>query len=355
MFIEKLKFLGVVSSCLCICCFLTSCSSATNLSGGEETQYVEDGKGQSISAANAALGRGLNLGNFLEPPRDANWRVEIQVDHLQLIKDAGFDSIRLPVRWPDYASKKPPFTIEPAFFQQVDDLLDAAEAAKLNVVLNIHHFEGLDNEPEKYREQFKTLWRQIASHYRNRGKFLYFELNNEPHLALNDHWNEILLEGLAAVRQSNPIRPVIIGPPHWNGIWALPQLELPADPNLIVTVHMYNPHEFTHQGASWAEPEIRSIKDMSWGTDEEISKVEREIAEAAKWGLDHQRPIYLGEFGAYEAAPLESRIAWTRCVAQAAEKHKMSWAYWEFAAGFGLFDLSTRQWRPILEALPLAH
>ncbi len=299
-------------------------------------------------AANKRLGRGVNLGNFLEAPRGANWGANIRDEHFAIIKRAGFDSIRLPVRWPDYASQTAPFTIEPAFFERVDHLLDVAEEAKLNVVLNIHHFEGLDRDPDAYTLQLKKLWQQIASRYQSRGEFLYFELNNEPHDKLSEKWNEVLQIGLKAIRETNPSRPVIVGPPHWNGIWALDQLKLPEDPNLIVTVHMYNPHPFTHQGASWASPEIKGLRNKTWGSDEDIAKVKEEIAQAANWGKNHKRPIFLGEFGAYQAAPMTSRIAWTKCVASTAEEHGMSWSYWEFCAGFGLYDADNSQWRSSL-------
>ncbi|HBE67971.1 MAG TPA: endoglucanase [Planctomycetaceae bacterium] len=304
--------------------------------------------------ANQRLGRGVNLGNFLEAPRDANWGADIRAEHFALIRQAGFNSVRLPVRWSDYAAKTSPFTIEQGFFVRVDRLLTAAESQGLNVVLNIHHFEGLDAEPDNFKLMFKSLWEQIASRYQSRGEFLYFELNNEPHANLNEKWNDVLRIGLAAVRESNPTRPVIVGPPHWNGIWALDKLHLPDDPNLIVTVHMYNPHEFTHQGASWASPQVRKLKNLKWGAADEVQKVERELADAAKWGKQHGRPLFLGEFGAYEAAPMESRVKWTKVVAAAAEKQKMTWAYWEFCAGFGVYDTATQKWNaPLMQSLGL--
>ncbi|TWU08420.1 glycoside hydrolase family 5 protein [Stieleria varia] len=299
----------------------------------------------SIFQANQRLGRGVNLGNFLEVPRDQDWGVKIVPDHLATIKQAGFDSIRLPVKWSDYASKVQPYAIEPEFFSRVDRWLDRAEQEKLNVVLNIHHYDQLDTDPDQHVERFRAIWRQIAQRYQSRGPWLYFELDNEPHDKLSSKWNEVLLQGLAAVRESNPTRPVIIGPPNWNGIWALPQLRLPDDPNLIVTVHMYNPHNFTHQGASWSNPEVRSIKDLSWGSKEERAALDKEIQQAADWGKQHSRPIYLGEFGAYSSAPQDSRVRWTRAVVTAAERHQMSWAYWEFGAGFGLYDIQQSQWR----------
>ncbi len=298
--------------------------------------------------ANKRLGRGINLGNFLEVPRDQTWGVEIQTDHLATIKSAGFDSIRLPVKWSDYAGNLAPYTIEESFAKRVDAFLDQAEKVELNVVLNIHHYDGLDTEPDQHVDRFEALWKQIANRYKDRGEFLYFELNNEPHEALNDKWNNVLRVGLAAVRETNPTRPVIIGPPFWNGIWALPKLELPDDKHLIVTVHMYNPHEFTHQGASWSNPEVRAIRDREFGSEEEIAKVKKELQDAADWGKQRNVPIYVGEFGAYSMAPQASRVKWTATVARTCESLGMSWAYWEFGAGFGAYDLENKQWRTAL-------
>lgn len=305
-----------------------------------------------IFAANTRLGRGINLGNFLEVGRHQNWAIPIQVEHLESIKQAGFDSIRLPVKWPDYTDSIAPFKIEEPFAKRIDQFVDKAEQLGLNLVLNIHHFDELDKDPQANIEKFASIWKQLGQRYQKRGSFLYFELNNEPHEKLNDHWNEILKVGLAAVRSTNPQRPVIIGPPFWNGIWALPKLELPKDDFIIVTVHMYNPFEFTHQGAGWAPPEVRQLTDRTFGNAEEIAKVREELNQAATWGRQHNVPIYLGEFGAFSKAPQSSRVLWTETIARASEAHGFSWAYWEFGAGFSVYDLNTRTWRlDLLQAL----
>src|SRR5512147_2311931 len=49
-------------------------------------------------AQNRALGRGMNFGNGLDSPKGNNWGLVIEPYMFQLVKDAGFDSIRLPVR-----------------------------------------------------------------------------------------------------------------------------------------------------------------------------------------------------------------------------------------------------------------
>jgi endoglucanase len=222
------------------------------------------------------------------------------------------------------------------------------------VVLNVHHYDELDKQPDSELPRAVALWKQIASRYKDRGDFLYFELMNEPHEELNKDgkWSEVLPPLLAAVRESNPNRPVIVGPPWWNGIWALPKFKLPDDPNLIVTVHCYNPFEFTHQGASWAQGSEKWLG-MKWtGSEAELKKLRDEFDQADRWAKEHKRPLYLGEFGVYEKADMDSRARWTTAVVAEAEKRGWSWAYWEFAAGFGAFDRTKGEWRePLKQAL----
>src|SRR5688572_31783597 len=76
------------------------------------------------------LRRGVNMGNMLEAPNEGEWGVFIQEEYFDLIKEAGFDFVRLPVRWnahPDetwaYMSGTAFFTIDPAFFARVDEVV----------------------------------------------------------------------------------------------------------------------------------------------------------------------------------------------------------------------------------------
>ncbi|MDX1945651.1 MAG: glycoside hydrolase family 5 protein [Pirellulaceae bacterium] len=309
-----------------------------------------------IFAANKALGRGVNLGNALEAPKEGDWGIKLEESFFPQIKGAGFSHVRLPTKWSAHAGTDAPYTIEQAFFERVDWVLDQAEKHGLAVVLNVHHYDEMDSDPDAHLPRLVALWRQIAARYRDRPASLYFELLNEPHGKLNDEgkWNACIPPVLAAVRESNKTRPVIIGGAWWNGIWAVPKLKLPDDPNLIVTVHCYDPFEFTHQGASWAKGSDKWLGRTWTGSEAELKKLRDTFDIAAKYGHDHKRPIYLGEFGAYEKADLASRVAWTRAMTRAAEARGFSWAYWEFCAGFGVYDRSAAAFRPELLSALLA-
>jgi len=199
--------------------------------------------------------------------------------------------------------------------------------------------------PEYHAERWESIWRQIARRYRNRSESLLFELMNEPNGALTAGlWNDLLKDGLAAVRESNPTRNVVVGPVSWNNTAALDDLDLPDDGQLIVTVHFYEPFAFTHQGAEWVGGSDAWLGTDWTGTDSEKSFVTGILAQASDWGQANGRPVFVGEFGAYSRADLLSRARWTGFVARECERLGMSWAYWEFMSGFGLYDPNNDTW-----------
>jgi endoglucanase len=307
-----------------------------------------------IEEANQRLGRGINLGNALEAPAEGAWGVTLKAEYFRTIKAAGFATVRLPVKWSAHAQREAPYRIDRKFAERVDWAINQALENKLNIIVNVHHYDAMDEDPDRHLERLVSLWEQIATRSQDRPARVYFELLNEPHGKLTEaKWNAMIPRLLREIRKSNPHRPVIVGPAQWNGIWALDKLELPRDDrHLIVTVHSYEPFHFTHQGASWVK-DADKWKGQRWtGSEAEKAPIRKAFAHVAHWAKEHHRPVFLGEFGAFEAADMESRARWTRFMAREAEKHGFSWAYWEFCSGFGAYDPRAQAWRgPLQEAL----
>jgi len=332
---------------------------------------------------NQRLGRGVNLGNALDAPNEGEWGVVLKDEYFDLIKQAGFNSIRLPVRWSAHAMTNAPYTIDADFMQRVDWAVSNALSRNLPVILNIQHYMELYTEPLAHKERFMALWKQLAKHYKNYPDTLLLEIFNEPDDALTpEMWNEWLKEAHAIIRKANPTRTIVIGAPNDSWLTYLKFLKLPKDDhNIIVTVHHYFPHEFTHQGTAWITHEkiVQTIKDMefvhmeipewvttgwtgdssrwlgtTWtGTDKEKKEITDAFDIGAAWGKKHHRPINLGEFGSYKAADMESRARWTKFITDTAVARGMSIHYWEFCAdGFGLYDQQTASFRkPLLDAV----
>jgi len=301
-----------------------------------------------------SLGRGVNLGNALEAPFEGAWGVILREEYFDLIAQVGFNTVRIPIRWSGHAAKFPPYTISKQFFARVDWAIENALRRGLNVIINVHHYDELYRDPERERERFLALWQQIADRYSVYPENLIFELLNEPHAALTPEvWNELLREALRVVRKTNPERWVIIGPGNWNHVRALPTLNLPPeDKKIIVTFHYYEPFPFTHQGAEWVQGSAAWLGTRWTGSPSEKQAIVEDLDFAVRWAVAEGRPLFLGEFGAYRRADMASRVQWTAFVAREAEKRGIPWAYWEFCAGFGIYDPATRKWREdLLRAL----
>ena len=273
--------------------------------------------GADVFAANKRLDRGVNLGNALDAPNEGEWGVTLHAKYFRAIKEAGFDSVRLPVRFSNHAAAAAPYTIDAAFAKRVDWAVDQALANHLAIIVNIHHYDGMDADPDRNLPRLVGLWEQIAARYKDRPASVYFELLNEPHDKLDAaKWNAVIPKLLAAVRKTNPTRPVLVGPSSWNSISALDKLQLPDDPNLILTVHFYDPFQFTHQGAPWVKG-AEKWKGRKWtGTAAEQAAIRKSFDKVADWAKTHKRPVFLGEFGAYQEADMDSRARWTRFVAR---------------------------------------
>jgi endoglucanase len=328
------------------------CLLGTSLHAAEPTKLVPLPK--DVQQYNRLLGRGINLGNALEAPKEGEWGVTLEEGYFKAIEKAGFSSVRIPIRWSAHTGDKPPYEIDAAFLKRVDWAIDQALSRDLAVVLNVHHFDEVLRDPDKQEAKLLAIWKQIAEHYRDRNGLLSFELLNEPNDKLTDErWDKMIPALLDVVRTSNPSRFVIVGPGHWNNLNNLDKLNLPEkDRRLIVTFHYYSPFEFTHQGAEWVKDSAK-WKGKTWsGTAKETEALDKDFEKAATWAKKNDRPLFLGEFGAYSAADMESRAKWTRAVVRAAEKQGFSWAYWEFCSGFGAYDKEKRAWhKPLLAAL----
>lgn len=299
----------------------------------------------------ARLGRGINILGYdpiWKNPDEAHFKPR----YFKMLHDSGFQTVRVNLQ--AFSHMDAQNRLDEAWLKTLNSVVHQATAAKLNVILDEHDYRVCGQDFELCRTKLFAFWQQIAPRYKDAPSSVLFELMNEPNKAITPAlWNSMIPELLSVVRKTNPKRWVVIGPANSNNFRSLDALELPAaDRNIIVTIHYYDPFAFTHQGATWTNPSRENMTGVPWGSQADRHKMKDNFAVMARWAEEHRRPIFVGEFGAYEKAAMPDRAAWTAAIARTAEAHHFAWAYWQFESSFSAYDLKSDSWiKPIYTAL----
>jgi endoglucanase len=309
----------------------------------------------SIDSANHCLARTLNIALTLDAPKEGAWGHSLKAEEFKLIKDAGFTGIRLAIQWVAHMDSVAPYKIDPQFLKRVDWAVEQCRKNHMTIVLDNHLDAQLMKDPAKYRDRFLSLWQQLAVHYRNYPPTVMFEVMAEPNGKLSALWNDYFTDALAIIRRNNPTRPVIVGSSLYNMAYALYSLRLPAEDNfLIVTIHYYQPINFTMQGETWfpmGDPK-KWIGTQWLGTDQEKMSISTAMDNVAAWAAKNKRPIFWGEFGAGDTADVASKVRYFTFIREQAEANHFSWGFFNFCVRFSLYDIRKQQWHEeLLHAL----
>lgn len=299
---------------------------------------------------NEKLGRGVNIIGY-DPIWNDFSKARMQEKHFKLIKEAGFSNVRIKISPFKFSTDKD-FTIDPKFFSTLDWVIENALKNNLKPIVDFHEHHAMQQDPKGIKPMFLAMWKQIAAHCKDLPNDVFFEIANEPNMK-PEIWNQMHSEAYKIIRESNPNRTLLIGTIYGNQIKYLKDLELPEnDRNIIVAIHYYSPIQFTHQGAPWSKNN-KDLSGITWtNSEKQINDVKADFDYAQNWSKEHNRPLTLGEFGAYEKADLDSRIRWTNHISREAEARNWSWSYWQFDSDFIVYDIDKDQWNtPIKDAL----
>ncbi|MDU7441935.1 MAG: cellulase family glycosylhydrolase, partial [Clostridium sp.] len=153
----------------------------------------------------------MNIGNALESHPNITGDLQMKAEYFEIIRDAGFDSVRLPVRFSDYVDKTT-YVLDEQFMNTIDNYINYALNDNLTLILDMHHFEEIMEKPEDYKDMFLSIWDQLSSRYAGSSDKLVFELLNEPKENLEGElWNEYLKNAVEVIRSHDKKRKIIVG------------------------------------------------------------------------------------------------------------------------------------------------
>lgn len=324
--------------------------------------------------ATFTVNRGTNIAHWLsQSQRRGEERAAFFTrKDIAFIDSVGFDHIRLPIdeeqMWDESGNRH-----EDAF-QLMNNCLTWCKDAGLRVILDLHilrshHFNAAEKPlwtETAEQDKFIQLWRDLSKavrHYPN--DMLAYEFMNEPVADDAEQWNQLLARVADSIRSWEPERVLVIGSNRWQSANTFDQLKVPAnDPNILLSYHFYEPFHLTHYQASWTR-----LKDFQGevnypgqivtnGTTPDEQRIynrdtlekmmQKPIALARKLNL----PLYCGEFGVINKAPVEDKLAWYRDMVAIFEKNNIGYANWNYKAGsFGIVDQDINPDQPMIDPL----
>jgi endoglucanase len=298
----------------------------------------------------AAADPAWNLGNTLDAiPDEGSWNnPKVQAETFDLVKEAGFKSVRIPVTYTHhFTSEAPDYVVDAAWLQRVSDVIDMATERGLLVVTNVHHdsWEWADisqagADIEAIQAKYRALWVQIGNKLACKPSTVAFETINEPPAntaedgARINQFNEIFLEALAETGDWNTRRVVTLSGGGNDATKTSQWFEPPAtvaNP-WALQIHYYSPYDFTF--SAWGK--------TIWGSDADKAAVDAELGLVT--GNFSGVPIYVGE---YDASPINTESAarwkWFDYIVSKAKDIGATAAVWD--NGLDHLDREAGTWR----------
>jgi aryl-phospho-beta-D-glucosidase BglC (GH1 family) len=291
--------------------------------------------------ATALMQKGINLGNTHEAPYEASWNnPRAEEYYFDLYKEAGFQLVRIPVRWDNYTGKNPPYKVSESWLKRIEQVADWGLERGLFIIINAHHDDWIkQNYSEANKARFDSIWTQIARHFKDKSDRLLFEVLNEPYGLSKAQNDDMHARILSIIRKTNPTRLVIFQGHSWGGSNELLTAAIPDDDYLIGSFHSYDPYLFGLQGQG------------TWGTSYDYVQLENKFKAVANWSATHNIPAFLGEFGAINKCDYNSRMRHYRAYVEYSLKYGIAYAAWDDGGDFRIMERQENDWNELKDIL----
>lgn len=289
----------------------------------------------------ASMGRGINLGNTLEPPLEGDWNNGPALEsYFDAYLDAGFTNVRIPVRWDKHTQESSPYTVDESWMDRVEEVVDWGLSRGLYVTLNGHHEDWLkDDYSEANKSRYDNIWRQIITRFKDKSDKLLYEIINEPNGLTVQQVNDLNARILGIIRSQEPMRLVIFGGNMYANAEQLIQAAVPDDEYLIGYYHSYDPWPFAGEANG------------TWGTVFDYQQMASKFQAAKDWSNQKGIPVYVSEFNARIVADYNSRMRWLGEYMGLADKHGFATSAWDDGGMFQILNRGDNTWPEVKDIL----
>ena len=296
------------------------------LQAGKTLGIPADATGMSSTATELAkkIKVGLNIGNTLEATGgETGWGNPLITNELiKAVKQNGFNAIRLPVAWNQYADQTTS-VIRATWLTRVKQIVQYCVDNDMYVIVNIHWdggwLEENCTEAKKLENNAKqkTFWEQIAVTMRDFDEHVLFASANEPNVAdatqmsVLMSYHQTFIDAVRSTGGRNAYRVLVVQGPSTdvektNKLMSTMPTDNVAN-RLMAEVHYYTPWNFCglDKDETWGKmayywgKDYHSTSDATrnatWG---EEADVDANFALMKKQFVDKGIPVVLGEFGA---------------------------------------------------------
>ena len=298
------------------------------------------------------MGRGINLGNTLEPPTEGAWNNgPARESYFDLYREAGFTNVRIPVRWDRHTSSSVPYTVTESWMDRVEEVVDWALERDFYVTLNGHHEDWLKNNYANptARARYDSIWVQILDRFQDKSDKLIFEIINEPVGMSVAQVDDLNFRILAMIRAVNPTRIVIYGGNVYSNAEQLYTAAIPPNDDYIIGYfHNYDPWDFAG----------RAVR--GWGSAQDYSAQANKLRTAATWSANNNVPVTVSEFGAVSTVDeggttnrndFNDRMRYYASYVDQLTRNNLSWSVWDDGGWFGVLDRNQGRWPELKDVL----
>lgn len=238
--------------------------------------------------------------------------------------------------------------------KHLDEVLDWGMKYGVSIVVDLHRVPGgkySKEESEKranydkiffdedFRGVFLESWRRIATRYKGRAGIYGYDLMNEPMQFGESSCGLYDLQELALkeIRRIDPAVTVIIETNVFDSAPRFRDARHMSDPNVVYSVHMYEPFDFTHQGVFadkpscvYPDPAEHPYGEKSMALKAPWTKdgLRQMLSDVRQFQLKHGARIYVGEFSA--AVWAKGAEQWLKDAISIFNEYGWDWSYHAF-------------------------